>query len=50
MGHAFLFASLLGLIAFAFGAGAAVAVARFLIIAGSAFLLWIAYLVVFERI
>jgi hypothetical protein len=50
MGHAFLLASLLGLIAFAFGQGAAVILARVLIIGAIIIGLWLAFMIMGERL
>ena len=50
MGHAFLLASVLGLVAFAFGQGFAVILARILIIGAVIVGLWLAFMVIGERL
>ena len=50
MHHAFWLAGLLGLVAFAFGAPAAAILARILVLSGLAALLWVAFMVITERL
>lgn len=50
MHHAIWFAGLLGLIALAFGQGAAQWVARILLIVGGCAVAWLAFMVVTERL